>query len=685
MRFRSLILLTCAASLGACADPEKAAEKAVTSAQSDWTGAKESLDPQKRVKAYKDAIDSVERVGEKYKKTKIGQAIAAGQSAGGVSLARMKSEYASLSERAACYARPTVECLEPFASSGYKYQASNAGTAGQAGQSAAGLICEKGFAAADAALENLKINRPAYSAALVQVALAAGQCEKPNEVKAALKAYLAAEPSTGAARVSALQGLVGNAGLRDAWEMLLPELEKAAQGLPENQAAGVDLTIAMRSAELGAVDVALAKFRRVTEELGYNVDINTRLDTAGALIASGHADEGFGLLDSQPNAVSLRMTALHNATQILGGRVGAVRAAGSPNANIPLHGDYADFFVPASAELRKREAPIAAKIEAALDDFVAARQPNGQYLGMVGADAAFARLALIQQKLGDSAKANALVEKAEGARKSMMHPGTYSPDAPSYAGEFEVLVAVGQGDVDRAVAWLPRVTPTGNDITGLVLRALGKAGKAEEALTLAAQTNRAGANTYQMLIQELGANGHVKKAEQVLNAFPGDATSKSAIAWSLVEAAAGAGKMKDAEKLVDTYSLTNIPAYRLRLVELRADEAISKNDRKKAESLIREMFSIGQEFDQMAAAERTNAFYAQNAARKAFSAGYVDLGLELYKSASAKDQRPFFDAFTKNSKASDYPRILMAAHDNLGGDELSYVIDAAIRGLKGEK
>ena len=211
-----------------------------------------------------------------------------------------------------------------------------------------------------------------------------------------------------------------------------------------------------------------------------------------------------------------------------------------------------------------------------------------------------------------------------------MHLGTYQLDAPSYAGEFEVLVAIGQDDAARAAAWLPRVTPTGNDIPIRVLRALAKEGKAEEALTLASQINRAGANTYQMLIEELGTNGHVKEAERVLNAFDGNTRTKSAIAWALVEKAAAAGKLNEGKKIAETHALLGVPAYKLRMVELNnADEAIAKKDRKKAEAAIREMFSMGEEFDKMAAAERSKAFYAQNSARKAFSAGYTDLGLSF--------------------------------------------------------
>jgi tetratricopeptide (TPR) repeat protein len=451
-----------------------------------------------------------------------------------------------------------------------------------------------------------------------------------------------------------------------------------------NQTAGVDLTLASRYAALGDADAALAKFNHVTQELGFSVDVNTRLEVAAALLAGGHAEQGMGLAAGQPNPDNLRSAILHYATQELGGRLGVVRPEGAPSANLRPNDDLTEFFAPVSADIRKRDGAAADQIEAELDAFVAASEPNGQYLGMAGADAAYARLALIQQKLGDPGKANALVDKAEASRRSMSRPDSFNPEAQNYAAEFEALVAIGQGDADKAAALLPRIQPVGNDMTELVLKALAQKGEAEKALTLASQTNRAGANTYQMLINELGANGHVKKAEQVLNAFPGDATTKSAMAWALVEKAAQAGEMKDAEKIAETYSLLTVPAYKLRMTQLKADEAIKRKDRGKAEAAIREMFAMGDEFDKMAAAERSTAYYAQNAAAKAFEAGYVDLGIELYQAASNKDQRPFFQAFSENAKPSDFPKVLMTAHDNVRGEELGYVIDAAIRSLKDE-
>ena len=681
----SCALLAGALMLSACADPEKSAQKSLDAGKADWDKAGESLDPQKRVKAYQSAIDGVESLARKFKKTPTGQALAAGRTAGGVSLPAMKSDYERLAERAACYGAPTPECLLPFASSGFRDSAA-AGSAEDAGQAAMRLVCEKNFAKAETALEPLKINRPVYAANLVQVALQAAQCDKPAEVKAAIAAYMAAEPSVGADRVGALLSILQTDQLEDAWPMVLTQVEKEIEsaGLAPGEAANVDLTLAVKYAAIGEAASAVRKFTHVTDELGYGVDVRIRIDLASALLASGHPQEAMSIAGGGGGG-DLRLWVVHGAAQMLGGRLGVIRSPGAATANVPYTGDLSEFLAAAPGDRRKHDAEIAGQIEAELDKFVAERQPTGEYLGMVGCDTVYGMLALIQQKLGDSAKATALAGKGEKTREALSRPGSYNPEAQNYLAEFQLLVAIAQGDTDGAAALYGRVIPVGNDPVKLILVALARKGEAEKALTFAAATNRASGQTYELLINELGAHGHGKEAEAVLAAFPGDAGTRSALAWGLVEKAAAAGDLKTAESAAEKYSLLNIPAYRLRMSELKAEAAIAKKDRGKAEAAIREMFALGDALDKEAAQSQARGYYAQNAAAQAFKAGYADLGIELYRAASIKDQRPLFEAFSERSKPADFPKVLMTAHDNLQGEALGYVIDSAIRRLEEKK
>ena len=68
----------------------------------------------------------------------------------------------------------------------------------------------------------------------------------------------------------------------------------------------------------------------------------------------------------------------------------------------------------------------------------------------------------------------------------------------------------------------------------------------------------------------------------------------------------------------------------------------------------------------------------------AFRGGHTDLGIELYRAAGRKDQRPLFEAFNDKTDDDDLTKLLVLAHDNLSGAELGYVIDAAIRHLSKE-
>lgn len=675
-------LLAAALLVSGCGDPEQSAQKSLAEVKADWDEAQASLDPQQRVKAYQSAIDDLKDITSEYQETQTGIALAAGRTVGGLSQASMQNEHDRLAERAACYAAPTIECLLPFASNGSRHNAA-AGSADDAAQQAIRLICEQNFAKADAALESLKINPPVYAANLVQVAMQAAQCNKPDEARAAVTAYMAAEPAQGANRITQLMSILQTDQLQPAWADVLAVVEKEAPsaGLDPATAAGIDLTLANVYADAGNADAALAKFKHVTEDLGYSVDINTRRELASALIAGGNAAAGMEIL-SKENVRNISLIALRGAVATVGGRLGVIRADGAATASIPYTGDLTEYFAPVDGAKQKTESVIAGQIEAELDKFVAPLQPSGEWLGMSGAETIYGMLALIQQKLGAPDKASALVKKSDATRAALSPPGSYNAESQSYLAEFQLLVALGQGDTDQATTLLSRVTPVGNDDAKLIFVALARKGEAEKALTLASQINRASGQTYELIINELGAHGHAQKAEAVLNAFPGDATVRSAMAWSLVTKAAQGGDLKSAEGIAERYSLLNTPVYRLRMTALKAEAAVAREDRGEAEAALREMFSLGEELDKAAAQNRTRSDYAQNAATQAFKAGYADLGIELYRAASSKDQRPFFAAFEGNTKPADFPKFLMVAHDNLRGQEMGYVIDAALRRLE---
>jgi len=680
MKSLAFILMAGVLVLTGCSDPEEAARESMGAVRADWDKAHSGLDPEQRVLDYQDAVQEVEGIISDYGETQVGSSLASGRAVDGLSLAAMKSALDGLAPRAACYAAPSVDCLAPFASSGYRSNA--AGSAEDAARRAVLLVCDKGFADADAALEGVKINRTLYASNLVQVALQAAQCDKPDAVKAAVAAYLAAEPAQGADRVGKLMSILQTDALRAAWPDVLAVVEKElpAAGLPPGNVAGYELSLAVLYAEAGNSEAALAKYRHVTEDLGYTADVTVRRDLAGALIRNGNTTAGMELAKGDGSR-DMTMDAINAAAVGLGRELGLLNAGVSPTANLQPRGTLTDYFAPVDAGTRQAAAAAAGRVEAELDTFVAAQKPEGKWLGMSGAETTYGILAVIQQKIGAADKASALVRMSEETRAALSRPGTYRADARSYLGEFQVLVLLAQGKVDEAAGIFDRVTPVGHDVGRLVLAAYAQQGKAEEAMAFASRTNR-GLNEYDLIIKELAASGHADKAEQVLNATPGNASAKAGMAWGLVEKTAAAGDIGQAEAIAGKYKLLGNAGYRMRMLELKAEAAIARKDRGAAEQAIREMFAYGEELDKSAGQGRSQATNAQNAAIVAFKAGYTDLGIELYRAASNRDQRPFFAAFGDNTDPDDFPALLLVAHDNLRGEQLGYVIDACIRRLQ---
>ena len=158
----NLAVFTTALVLASCGgNPEEAARTELENAQATWDEALVSLDPQTRLSGYEEAIAAIERVADDYPDTALGQAIASGRPAAGVSLASMTTARDQLAERAACYTDPTAACLRAYANrrAGSGSSTSTSDAIGKARTA----ICEYGFAEADAALEELKINRAGYA------------------------------------------------------------------------------------------------------------------------------------------------------------------------------------------------------------------------------------------------------------------------------------------------------------------------------------------------------------------------------------------------------------------------------------------------------------------------------------------------------------------------------------------
>ncbi|MGE0410335.1 MAG: hypothetical protein AB7P23_13895, partial [Amphiplicatus sp.] len=675
--FIGLAALGGASLLVACGNPEKSAEKAAAKAEADWAGARDSLDPQKRLKAYDAVIKDVETIGKKYPKTNIGAAIAIGRSVGGVSISTMKMQRDALAPRADCYAKPRAECLRPFASASFRESGGAAAAPENAQVAAQKLICEKNFAAADKALDNFKINKPAYAAQLVQVALAAEDCGKPDEVKVAIGAWQAAEPSQGASRVKAVLSILSNEQLKPGWPALLGELEQsiASGALDPNTAANATLTLAVRYAELGDAKAALAKYSYFTDTLNYQADWQSKLSLAANLILAGAPAEGLAIVANN-NQKSFSVIALHQSAAELGRGVGVIPSnTGAALPSLYNVKSIDEFMAPLNGADKARYAAGAAVVEAEMDKLAPVVAVQDSAIGMSGLDCTYGVLALVHQKLGAPDKATAALQKGLALRQALLAPGAQNVGLDYFA-QYQTLLALAQGDIDAA-ATVSQAINNRNDTTRLIVRSLAVKGEAEKALTLASQLgNGDNRGAYQHIIEGLIEAGKLDKAEEVINAFPGDMRTKNGFTWLLVNKAADEGDAKRAQAIADKAGLLSGPADRFRLLTVSLNNEKVAGDRRKAEPIIREIFMLGEEIDKNGGGGGYENYYAQNAAWQAFHNGYSDLGVELYKAASKKDQRPLFEAFSDKMKEKDFTEIFMLAQDNLSGEPLGYVIDA---------
>jgi hypothetical protein len=661
-----------------CGNPAEDAATAAGEAAAAWREAASQSDPAARVEVYSEVIANLEEIVTDYAETPTGQAIAAGRDIGFLSLADMKAVRDDFAARAPCYENPTAQCLTPFASRAFQ---------GDAGDDSLinmrQIVCERGYDAAAALIEQFKINRPEYTAQLWNIAYQAASCGNDEAVKAAIAAYIPANPAVGAERVNDLLQIIATEGVEGGWPAALAELEKslAAPGIDENTQATAALTMAVAYAGLGDARSALAKYAHFTDKLGYAADLDSRRSLAARLILGGSAAAGMPIArDNQGAGYSpdaLAVWAAHEAAAILGRRAGVIDAS-MPLPNVILLADVRDLLGPGNAAETARDSSAAASVEGVLDTLAPSATLQNLGIGNPGLDGAYLILALVHQKAGDVAKANAAIAKVEGLRQRLL-PGNLAMRGQNERAVVRTLLALAQGKPEDAVGYAQNADMK-NYIGRPIALELARKGEAERALTVASQfgVDLRSFQLAQPIVQALIEAGETEKADQVIAALPMDANVRGAFYWDMVAKAAADGDADEAEKIAQQRSLLNTPADRLRLLTtLLSSEEIAK-DRGDAEPIIREIFTIGQQLE-AAGADR---LLAQEAARQAFQNGHTDLGIELYRAAERKDQTPLFAAFRDGLRDRDLTAILMLAHDNLSGEARAYVIDAAIRHLR---
>jgi hypothetical protein len=666
--------------LSGCGNPAEDAATAAREAAATWQQATAESDPNARAEVYAQVVADLEEIATDYAETPTGQAIAAGRDIGFLSLNDMKAVRDDFAARAPCYSKPTVQCLTAFASRAFQ---------GPAGDDALinmnQIVCQRGYDAAAALIEQFKINRPEYTAQLWNVAYQAASCGNDDAVEKAIAAYIPANPAVGAQRVNDLLQIIATQGVEAGWPAALAELEKvlASPGIDENTQAQAALTMAVAYAGIGDARNAQARYTHFTDTLGYAADIDSRRSLAAALIVGGAASAAMPIardpqgLNQIYSPDALAVWATHEAAAIVGRRAGVLDAS-QPRPRVIGMDDVRTLLVADDAAEATRNSSSATTVEGVLDSLAPSATLQNLGVGNPGLDGAYLIVALVHQKAGDSAKANATLAKVAALRQRLV-PGNLQVRGLEDVAIFRTFIALAQGKLDDAVSYAQNVGMK-NYIGRPIALEYARKGEAERALTLASEfgVDLRSFTLAQPIVQALIEAGETEKADQVIAALPMDPNTRSAFYWDMVAKAATEGDQDDAEEIAEEHSLLNGPADRLRLLALFLNSEEIASDRGDAEPIIREIFTIGQQLE----AAGTNALIAQEAAKHAFKNGHTALGVELYRAAERKDQTPLFDAFVEGLDEDDLTTILMLAHDSLGGETRAYVIDAAIRHLR---
>ncbi|MBN9566899.1 MAG: hypothetical protein J0H79_04745 [Alphaproteobacteria bacterium] len=694
MNTRMMIFaLTGALLLSGCSDPQEDASSTVQKVKAAIAEAKTNLDPQDQLDAYNDMVEDLKDVIKDDAKTPTGGALASGQSVDGVSLAAVQQARDAIAARAACYADPTVACLQPFSShpNGGAAGASPQGALAAAGQ----IVCASGFGAADKSLADFRVNRDAYAKELIQIGLAAAQCHRPNDVKAAIAQYMTADPSTGGQRLGDMMSILATPDLRAAWPQVAAEVEKEANapGLAANDKAGAVQSLSLAYAQMGNIKAALAKYDEFTGAMHYQLDPTSKDKLASAVILSGDAAKGVDIAGATGDPIATAI-ALHKASQMLGARLGLTEDSLTA-APVLLSGvaDIQDYFAPADAQAKAGAAASAAALEAAIDKLAPTMvRPTAQAVGTIGLDCDYGILALAHQKLGDPAKAAAAIKKGVDLRTRLLGRVDAGGDYRSFAQD-AALIAIAQGHLTDAANYVKTAGLFTDTYGHLLMVETGRTKNAQDALTLA---NTIGAqrdlwHCYSDLIPAMSKAGKHNDVETLIKAWSGDPRQKSDFYGWVVDGMVAAGDVDGAKSYAEAHNMASTDKGKLALdYKLLAAKSVS-GDRDKAEPLIRDIFAIGQKIDAAGGETHGDGYYmsrytdnqfAQNAAKQAFSLGYTDLGIELYQKAQNRDQKPLLAAFDKKLSKEDLTKVLMLAQNNVSGDRLAYIVDHAITNLQ---
>ena len=663
--------------LAACTDPEVAAEKSIGKAADAWESAKQHSDPGKRLKAYEGVARDLRKAAEKYGETAFGRQLLNGGSAAGVSLKAIEEERERLAERVDCYANPTAECLAAFVSAeGKQLFGTERAVNGPPPVQASRLICSGGVDAAVEALQPMKVNRGAYIDALLQAAMAAADCDKPDAAAGAIDLALTETP--GGEEAAQLAGsIIATSNLSDGHEAAYRKVESLVEGdgLQDARKAGLLMTLIEKEAAEGEVKSALARYRLVTDEMNFAPTDSAKKALYVGLALDGKIEEATTIAGSEWQVLFASIPALAET----------ISAVGNPQSG----GQFT---------LAKYDAPIADGSRT-IAHAAAARFANiilsGELDQRLGSGLA-GQLAVVQQRLGNQKAADELLDYARPLhekewrafrRQRGQTGGAYSGFVSPYA----EVIAYLRGDYEKALKIVvashgkSNVTTVDNWLDAIIEKKADDAPPSELLDLANRKSTRQNYQKYRSVIDSLIEAGRIADAEQALSALP---ENQDSFARPLAEKAIEKGNFDAADRIMSTYGLDDpSSSYRFNLLQAKvkkmADGGASRRD---LEAVIDAMLETADAVQAGRASQfrglgRDNDL-TEFAISTAFEIGLVDKAIALAAKTPKTTRQTYFGALdTPHVNKKDLPKIILAAHDDLPPDELEAVITVLARHL----
>ena len=665
--------------LSACGgDPEEKSAAELDKAFQTWTEAKAEPRLGQRLKAYEQAIATAERVLERYPETEAGERLARHGTWRGVEMVAWREAIDDLEAKLPCIESPDATCLVEFA-----VRPSGEGTAplsrnGEI-QPAIKAACRGDAEAARAALSKFQANGQVYRANLIQTAMSAADCGKDNVVADLVATAVDSDNATGQMRVQNLAQILATPRLRPGWghtaDALLAHID--AGNLHEQVVANGLFAAMTGYAGAGQPDQALEMYRRVAEDMGYQVDIN---DTVVELLANGGAETALADPFRRTTLGSYNVSLFERALKQIMADAGLTgvtefeRAAGRFNSNLSyaFRSDPQDVVVPIS-DAAKREV-----LKARLEDFQLAisaainageRNTNtstsfqeAQYL-----------IALIYLRLGEPEAAAGAVEAAADIPPPRRFGDNYAPP-------YDVAYWLAIGDLDAALE-ASRLN-IGN-VNERVSQEFGQAGRAGEGQSIIGHLLNAGKQTGNepsislSFAEGLIEAGQPEEAMPIIVSMRGEyrnSANSDRVFQALVRLLAAQGDIA-ALAALDVPSTTGARSEdRIAFLAAKAEGLIDRGDQKASEEALEALYTFAEtaEPSQTDQALRVltstgtfgpNRAFVMEPARVALEGGLIDLGLEYYERGGRWNSAALVTAARTATSQTDRTKLLTAAYD----------------------